>query len=98
MSLTEKSLEVHTCRTVVGRRLASGAKRATHQRAPRFLWRHDEDGPGRVLEGPWSKLTPQEAQISRLVAQGNTNREIAARLSARARSSTTCPRCSASSK
>ena len=30
----------------------------------------DEDGPGRVLEGPWSKLTPQEAQISRLVAQG----------------------------
>ena len=27
-----------------------------------------------------NKLTPQEAQVSRLVALGNTNREIAARL------------------
>src|SRR4029077_16625566 len=27
-----------------------------------------------------SQLTPQEAQISRLVARGNTNREIAAQL------------------
>jgi DNA-binding CsgD family transcriptional regulator len=35
---------------------------------------------GRPTLGTLSELTPQEAQISRLVAQGNTNREIAAQL------------------
>jgi DNA-binding CsgD family transcriptional regulator len=34
----------------------------------------------RPAVGTLSELTPQEAQISRLVAQGNTNREIAAQL------------------
>ena len=45
------------------------------------------------------QLTPQEAQISRLVAQGNrpTARSPLNCSSARARSSTTCARCSASS-
>jgi DNA-binding CsgD family transcriptional regulator len=37
---------------------------------------HVGRGPAETL----GQLTPQEAQISRLVAEGNTNREIAARL------------------
>jgi DNA-binding CsgD family transcriptional regulator/tetratricopeptide (TPR) repeat protein len=38
-----------------------------------------EHAPNRIVD-PLGQLTPQEAQISRLVAQGNTNREIAAQL------------------
>ena len=41
---------------------------------------HDEDGPGRVLEEPWSTNAAGGSDL-RLVAQGNTNREIAAQLS-----------------
>ena len=44
------------------------------------------------------ELTPQEAQIAALVSRGEANRDIAAALSsARARSNTTCARCSGSS-
>jgi len=54
---------------------------------------------GRPTLDPLGQLTPQEAQISRLVAEGKTNREIAALncSSARARSSTTSARRSGSS-
>jgi RNA polymerase sigma factor (sigma-70 family) len=38
-----------------------------------------EHAPRRTVD-TLSQLTPQEAQISRLVAEGNTNREIAAQL------------------
>jgi DNA-binding NarL/FixJ family response regulator len=38
-----------------------------------------EHASSRTVDG-LGQLTPQEAHISRLVAQGNTNREIAAQL------------------
>jgi DNA-binding CsgD family transcriptional regulator len=38
-----------------------------------------EHARGRTVDS-LAQLTPQETQISRLVAQGNTNREIAAQL------------------
>ncbi|MFD1150395.1 helix-turn-helix domain-containing protein, partial [Saccharothrix hoggarensis] len=35
---------------------------------------------GRATADPTAGLTPQQAQIARLVAEGATNREVAARL------------------
>ena len=52
----------------------------------------------RQTVGAPSDLTPEEAQISQLVAQGASNPEIAAQLFiSRAPSSTTSERCSANS-
>jgi DNA-binding CsgD family transcriptional regulator len=49
------------------------------RRAERELLATGERARTRAIETR-DQLTPQEAQISRLVADGNTNREIAAQL------------------
>jgi DNA-binding NarL/FixJ family response regulator len=49
------------------------------RRAARELEATDEHARKRTVE-TLGELTPQEAQISRLVGQGHTNREIAAQL------------------
>ena len=61
------------------RRSPAWAPRRSRRRAERELLATGEHARKRTVE-TLGELTPQEAQISRLVAQGHTNREIAAQL------------------
>ena len=65
--------------------------RAAHDLFADFGWRHSPSAPELELQATGEharkrtvetldQLTPQEAQVARLAAEGNTNREIAAQL------------------